>query len=273
MLVDWLYGVPTWEMGIVVVAVIVGLALLGLVVSSRVLHLEIRRKHNEFAGFNSALVGVIFAVLLAFIAVAAWESFDKASGTAAIEASLAGDLFRDANLMPEPQRTQLMSDMRDYVQIVLFKEWPEMAKGAPIGDEGWTPLNKFHRTLSQIAESNPVQLAMLGEALQRLNSLYDARRNRLLAAQDHIDPSVWWVLIIGTVITIGFTYLFGMESFPIHLLMTGVVAGSLALVLVLIIAFDYPFRGEVQVAPDGFRIVQHTIETAGMTLTPVLETE
>ncbi len=49
-----------------------------------------------------------------------------------------------------------------------------------------------------------------------------------------------------------------------HLAMTGAVAASLALVIVLIVAFDYPFRGEVQVTPDGFRNVQHIMETAGV---------
>ena len=73
MLVNLIYGVPTWVMALVVIAIIVGLSLIGLVISSRVLSLEMRRKHNEFTGFNSALVGVFFAVLLAFIAVAAWE--------------------------------------------------------------------------------------------------------------------------------------------------------------------------------------------------------
>jgi len=264
MLVDWIYGVPTWEMASVVIVLVVGLSLVGLGVSTRLLHLELRRKHNEFTGFNSALIGVVFAVLLAFIAVEAWESFGKAGDTAAIEASLAGDLFRDSSAMPEPTRTALIGDIRDYVEIVLTQEWPAMAKGAPVGDEGWAPLFKFHQSLGSVATSNPVQVAMVSETLRRLNALYDARQNRILAAQDHIDPAVWWVVVLGAAIVIGLTYLFGMESFAMHLLMTGAVAASLALVIVLIVAFDYPFRGEVQVTPDGFRNVRHTMELAGV---------
>ncbi|MGB8182644.1 MAG: hypothetical protein WCF13_09770, partial [Stellaceae bacterium] len=73
MIVNWIYGVPTWEMASVVILLVVGLSILGLVGTNRFLHLELRRKHNEFTGFNSALIGVVFAVLLAFIAVSAWE--------------------------------------------------------------------------------------------------------------------------------------------------------------------------------------------------------
>jgi hypothetical protein len=264
MLVNLIYGVPTWVMAPVVIAIIVGLALIGLVISSRVLRLEVRLKHNEFTGFNSALVGVFFAVLLAFIAVAAWESFGKASDTAQKEASLAGDLWRDAFAMPDPAKTQLLDDIRDYVEIVIAKEWPAMGQGAPFGDEGWAPLFKFHQVLTDIRTGDAIQVAMVTEALGRLNSLYDARRQRILAAQDHIEPTVWAVVLLGAFITITFTYFFGMESFRIHALMTTGVAVTLALIVVLILAFDYPFRGEVQVTPDGFRNVQHSMQTAGI---------
>lgn len=205
MIVNWIYSVPTWEMASVIVVLVVGLSLLGLAVTSRFLHVELRRKHNEFTGFNSALIGVVFAVLLAFIAVEAWESFGKAGDTAAIEASLTGDLYRDAVAMPEPIKTEVVGDLADYVQIVLAKEWPAMAIGAPIGNEGWMPLAKIHRALGNIQTVNPVQVAMVSEMLRRLNSLYDARQNRILAAQDHIDPAVWWVVVLGAAIIIGLT--------------------------------------------------------------------
>lgn len=84
MLVDLIDGVPTWVMASVVIAIIVGLLLIGLVISSSVIHLEMRRKHSESAGFDLAPVGVFFAVLLALIAVAAWESFGNAGDTALI---------------------------------------------------------------------------------------------------------------------------------------------------------------------------------------------
>jgi ABC-type multidrug transport system fused ATPase/permease subunit len=264
MIVDWIYGAPTWVMATAAVGLIVCLSLVGLVITSRLLPPDLRRKHNEFVGFNSALIGVFFAVLLAFIAVAVWESFGKAADTAETEATLTGDLWRDAFFMPEPVRGELIGDVRDYVEIVLTKEWPAMAKGEPVGDDGWTPLFRLHEALTGVHTTDPLQVMMVGETINRLNSLYDARRERLLAAGGHLEPTVWGVVLLGTFITIVFTYLFGMESFALHMLMTGLLAATLALVIVLIIAFDYPFRGRVQVAPDGFLDVQHNMEAAGI---------
>src|SRR5579871_5692514 len=107
MLVNFLYSIPTWQMALWVTGAFVAVSLLGLIICVRVLHVDLRRRHNEFVGFNSALVGVFFAVLLAFIAVAAWESFGKAGDIAANEASLTGDLARDAMTFPEPLRIEL----------------------------------------------------------------------------------------------------------------------------------------------------------------------
>ena len=37
--------------------------------------------------------------------------------------------------------------------------------------------------------------------------------------------------------------------------MTGILAASIALVILLIVAFDYPFRGDVRITPEPFERV------------------
>jgi hypothetical protein len=53
--------------------------------------------------------------------------------------------------------------------------------------------------------------------------------------------------------------LFGMPSLRMHMVMPGGFTAAAMLVLVLIIAFDWPFRGEVQVAPSMFKHVQQNM--------------
>jgi hypothetical protein len=43
-----------------------------------------------------------------------------------------------------------------------------------------------------------------------------------------------------------------------HLAITGIVAATLALLITMIIALDWPFRGEISVSPDPFIITQHS---------------
>jgi hypothetical protein len=43
-----------------------------------------------------------------------------------------------------------------------------------------------------------------------------------------------------------------------HVAMTGTLAATLALVVVLIVSLDWPFRGELSVTPDPFIMTQQS---------------
>ena len=65
--------------------------------------------------------------------------------------------------------------------------------------------------------------------------------------------------MLGTCLTIAFTFLFGMPSLRMHMLMTGGLTAATMLVLVLIISFDWPFRGNVQVDASMFNRVMENM--------------
>lgn len=43
-----------------------------------------------------------------------------------------------------------------------------------------------------------------------------------------------------------------------HIAMTTAIASTLALVIVMIIALDWPFRGQISVSPDPFIMTQQS---------------
>jgi hypothetical protein len=55
-------------------------------------------------------------------------------------------------------------------------------------------------------------------------------------------------------------YFFGVRSRRMHYATTGVLAAAMALVMVLRVAVDWPFRGEVSVAPEPFKAMQENIK-------------
>ena len=66
---------------VVLLATVAGSA--GLVIARRVIPHEQVRGHNEAAGFISATLGVIYAVLMAFVVIAVWETYAKAEDVVA----------------------------------------------------------------------------------------------------------------------------------------------------------------------------------------------
>ena len=95
MIVDWIYSNPTWLWGTVVVVLSTAIACAGLLVFDRLVPIKIRREHNDLAGFTISIVSVLYAVLLAFIAIATWESFSKASEIVENESDFAGGMYLD----------------------------------------------------------------------------------------------------------------------------------------------------------------------------------
>lgn len=260
MLVNFLYGHSFGVLCFSVITTVVGLALAGLFVVHHTFDLRLRKSHNSLIGCNIAVVGTFYAVLLAFIAVEVWVNFDKAQMIAADEASTTGDLYRDAMSLPQPVRGRMIGDIRKYLDVVVGTEWPAMALGQSIDSAGWQPLFALSDDLQGFHTADSVQGAVFGQVLGSLNDLYGARRSRLLAAGDRLPTAVWMVILSGLVVTVSLSLLFGMEKILMHALMVGGTAASIGLVLVLIISFDYPFRGSVQVAPEGFIMLRHNID-------------
>ena len=257
MLNHFIYSNPTWLWGAVIVLGFVSAACVGLVIFHRIIHLEIRKAHNELAGFTVAIVAVTYAVLLAFIAIATWESYTRAGEVVDREAAFVGNIYRDTVALPPDVGKEMRADLQQYVRMVIEQEWPAQQKGeAPL--EGWEPLYRLHTAIVTLHPMTMGEQVVEAELLKVLNDLYGARANRLSAIEGHIPDAVWWLILLGGMITTGYMYLFGFHDFRMHLVMTAAVSASLALVVVLIMALDWPFRGEVSISSDAFVKVQQS---------------
>jgi hypothetical protein len=229
-----------------------------LLVRLRVHHASLS-KHNDVAGVMFSIVGTIYAVLLAFVVVVVWESNGTAGERTEQEAGILGDLVRDAILFPDPERTELLLEFYDYTKTVVGEEWPAMEKGGT-SQHAWDVMNRIFLTFSKIKPDNPRDINIHAEMLRRLNELSDHRRLRLLAVDNKVPPMLWYLLVFGGVITIGFSYFLGVEKQRSHALMTASLAAMIALTLYLILALGRPFTGPMRVGPDAFQLVLERME-------------
>jgi hypothetical protein len=257
MTVDWIYDSPTWLWGALFVLGTIALACLGLAIFHRLVNVELRQAHNDLAGFTIAVMGVVYAVLLAFIAVATWERFSSADAVVQAEAGTVDGLYRDTQGFPDAVAEALRKTIREYADTVVHAEWPVQMRGE-VPTAGWEPLHKLHAQLVSFQPANRGQAVIQAEFLRNLNELYKARGARLTAAATHVPIVIWWIIVIGGALTTAFTYLFGFKNFCLHLTMTGALAALLALVIVLIVALDWPLRGEVGVPPEAYVYVERS---------------
>ncbi len=241
-----------WGVLVVVACVLVAVGLLTLV--NRLVPIELREEHNDVAGFVYAVVGVVYAVLLAFVVIAVWEDYEAARDTTVREADELAEIFFIAHQLPGPERSRLQELSRSYARVVVEEEWALMAEGRA-SPRAWDTLDEIRGTVQGLEPLDGAGQVLYDEELDRVNALADARRERLLDAEVGLPAILWVVLVVGGLITVGFTYLFGLRSNVAHTLMVAALTAVLAMVLFTIGALEYPFSGTVRLEPFAFELV------------------
>jgi hypothetical protein len=146
MILDWIYSNPTWLWGSIIVGIFTGSACVGLVIFHRLVHLEMRRAHNELTGFAIAVISVTYAVLLAFIAIATWESYSEAGQIVDSEADYVGSIYRDRQGLPPRMSEDIRIDTQQYITTVIDDEWLVQRAGRT-PNQGWGSLRKIHSAI------------------------------------------------------------------------------------------------------------------------------
>src|SRR5215210_8048226 len=229
-------------------------ALAGLELVQRLVPATSRQRHNDVAGFIYAALGVIYAVLLALVVIAVWEEYQAAGETVEQEANALAEIFWLAHRLPQPEGSHLQELARSYAQVVVNEEWPLMEQGR-VSPKAWAILDGIRDSLNSFDPSSPAQQVLYEQGLQQGGDLAEARGERLLDAEEGVPAILWVVLIVGGVEVVGFTYLFGLESTTVHVLMVTSLTLIIALVLFTVAALDYPFEGDIRIGPDAFEQV------------------
>jgi uncharacterized membrane protein YraQ (UPF0718 family) len=243
------------------VCISVSLATGALFLVQRSVPNEVRRQHNDVAGFIYAVLGVVYAVLLGLMVVAVWEEWNAAAVTADEEAGSLAEIFLLADRLPDPEGHHIQVLARSYARVVVNEEWQlmEEEKSSP---RAWELLDEIRHDLQSFEPSTPAQQVLYEQGFEDMRDLADARRDRLLEAEQGLPAILWGVLIAGGIIVLGFTYLFGLESTTVHLLMVAALALVIALVLFTVAALDYPFKGDIIIAPDAMEQVLRRFENS-----------
>jgi hypothetical protein len=240
--------------GLLIVAVATVVAVGGLVVVQRLYSTERRKQHNDVAGFIYAVLGVSYAVLLGLMLIAVWEQWNAAQDVASDEANELAGIFWFAHALPQPEGRHIQELARSYAEVVVEEEWPLMEQGRS-SPKAWDTLDELRGTILGLDPPTGAQLVRYNQVLEQLHALGDARRERLLAANEGLATILWVVLIGGAVITIAFTYLFGLDNTVVHTLMVAALAMILSGSLFTVAALDYPFKGDVRIHPAAFEQV------------------
>ena len=252
---DWVNNVSVVTAFGVIAFAFVAICWLGILALRPFVRSLVRRQPglNETVGDFLQYFGVIYGLLLGLLAVAAYQNFSDVEKTVGHEAAALGALYRDVGAYPEPIRSEVHAQIRDYARYVIDEAWPLQQKGiVPSG--AVKKAAQIHERLAGFEPQSKGQEALHQETLRQFNTFFEYRRERLHSVTFAIPSTLWYTVTIGALLNMLLMWLFDLRL-GIHLLLGGVLSFFLATMITLILLLDQPFRGAVSVSPGAYELI------------------
>jgi hypothetical protein len=205
-------------------------------------------------GCAGAGLAVVFGVTVGFSLFLVWQQYDAAQKTAEREAATVEEIYRIAENFPEPERGRTQDLAASYARIVVEEEWPKMREGQTSRRAG-DLADELRGSILDFEPRTEAGQELRAAGLTQLDDLDETRALRLLEVREGL-PRIMWVVLI----TVAFTYLFGLESPRLHVLAVAALTVVISLILYTVAVLEYPFDGSLRVEPDAFELVLNSTE-------------
>ena len=198
-----------------------------------------------------AVVGAtlgLLAFLLAFTFGMAASRYDTRRQLVLQEANAIGTTYLRAEMLPEPQRSEIRNLLREYAALrvggVSSIMTPRvMAQSGALHDRLWADA-------VAVGAQSPNSI-VVGLFIQSLNEMIDLDATRVTAGRSRIPDTIWLALYLVTILTMAaMGYQFGLtgeHSWPVTILLTLVFTT----VILLIADLDRPQAGVAESEPTG----------------------
>lgn len=241
-------------------AISVTISIISIFYVKRWIPLRLRYRDNAVIGNTVSLISLIYGVLAGFSALYLINNNSYAADAVQREANAVADIYRDSKWLSNPAQTNIQLEIKKYLTQVIDVEWPLMAKGKDIDTHlGNTTVDRITNELINYHGSSNAESLLLHDMLDEVRSFYDARQQRIHMSDSGLSPELWVVILIGTILTLGVNYLFGM-NFYLHIITVTAAALMASSMIFLLVTLDKPFQGEFAIEPDAFRSILISID-------------
>jgi len=227
----------------------------------RLVPIDVLKSHHEVGSAVFLQIGVVFAVMLAFVFSEVWSEYNSAQSAMDQECGALNGIVMLSAALPEPARQTIKPALAAYVGQVLHAEFPSMLKRdvSPSAEDAFQALWMAAATLPA---QTAIETTIRGQIMSLLNTAHQSRDIRLFLMIRSVPPLLWLLLISFVIVLIGFLLCFGVDYIVSQVLFTGIFGGCMAFILMMVQLLDFPFEGALRLPSTAF---EQTIQKiAGM---------
>jgi hypothetical protein len=92
--------------------------------------LHLTEEMNNDILFFAEAIAVFYSLTVGLIAVGVWSNYSSVSDIVSADAANIASMYRDISGYPEPIRTDLQEQVRDYTEFIVNQAWPAQMRGS-----------------------------------------------------------------------------------------------------------------------------------------------
>ena len=247
---EWLHEVSVWWMIAIIFsatfAVTAGIFVLVMV-------LAVGERGRSFKTVSPGMLppmGLLFALLIGFLAAQVWSDTGQAQGAVNHEASELRSVVLLAHAFPGGTEARMDALVRRQIRSAAEQEWPAMADHRATLTVIPVPLAQALQLALVLDPQNAGQTTAQREIVTALQGALDARRQRIILSESSVNWAKWAGVILLAILTLVAIALVHSDNRLGAALAMGLFAAAVATSLVLIASQDHPFSGPFAVGPD-----------------------
>ncbi len=254
--IKWADAIPSGFSCLLFVAIVIGVAQLGLSIFNWSNKYTKLSANNEVTGIMFGTISLIYSLILAFAIVAVWEDYEDLKKTIQAEADRMNSIIIHSSNMPDSIQRPIHKALHDYCQYVKNNEW-DMVNNIPNMPSSAIPCMRL--MLLELEPQTDLQRYVFGVIDENLSQITDLRSNRLTHNHSQIPDIVWMILLWGSMILVAFSYFFKVNSEKLKRVYLSFLTGCLAMCLFLVWSLDHPYGKHSQVSKAPYTAIQNLL--------------
>jgi uncharacterized protein DUF4239 len=247
---DWFYNLPVgWMTFLVFASTYAAVAIIYWTIT----RLAVDERARAFKALSPGMLpplGIIFGLLVGFIAVQVWNDFDRAKAAVVNEASALRGAILLANNCPPEEQTKLRALVGRHIETCVNEEWQAMAEQRATLTLPPAPLIEALQRILAYVPSTDGQRTAQREIANALQNALEARRQRIVISQSSVNSVKWTGLLLQALITLVAIAMVHSDNRATCAIALALFSTGVALSILLIASHNRPFTGDISVRPD-----------------------
>jgi len=249
-MLGWLEQLPLAWMALVVSA---GTALLTGAIYLAAMRLSRGERAAALTSLSPGMLpplGILFALIVGFLAASVWDAADRAEDAVGAEASALRSVVLLSDNLPAADGPRIRGLVRSHIEQAVAVEWPAMAEQRASLSSIPKPLVDALDLALSVAPQGEGETVAQRETVASVEQALDARRQRVIVSRSGIADVAWASLISLAALTLLAMAFVHSANRVTAAIAVSIFATAVAVVVVMLLAQDRPFTGPLAIGPD-----------------------